>query len=68
MGTEELFKSISSLIAGGLLSAASNSNATGNRITDKSDFMLDKVTCNLSLEDARLMASSVGFPLDKYCL
>jgi hypothetical protein len=68
MGTEELFKSISLLIAGGLLSAASNSNATGNRITDKSDFMLDKVTCNLSLEDARLMASSIGFPLDKYCL
>lgn len=66
MGTEELFKVISSLIAGGLLRSASNSS--GNRSSDRTDFILEKVTCNLSKEDAQVIASSVGFPLNKYCL
>jgi hypothetical protein len=65
MGTGELFKIISSLIVGGLLQSTSNSS---NRAADKTDFMAEKVTCTLSKEDAQIIASSVGFPLDRYCL
>ena len=64
MGTEELFKIISMLITGGLLRGTSK-NAT-NRI-DKTDFMTEKVTCTLSEEDAKVIAASVGFPLERYC-
>ena len=66
MGTEELFKIISSLIAGGLLSSASNTS--GNRIADKTGFVAEKVSCTMSKEDAQIIASSVGFPLHKYCV
>lgn len=66
MGTDELFKIISSLIAVGLLRSAGNSS--GNRVADKTDFIMEKVICTLSKEEAQIIASSVGFPLDKYCL
>lgn len=66
MGTEEMFKIVSSLIAGGLLRYANN--ASVNRLVNKSDFMSEKLTCTLSKEEAKTIASSVGFPLDKYCL
>ena len=65
MGTDEMFKIVSSLIVGGLLRCGSNASA--NHLIDQSDFMLEKLTCTLSTDDAKTIASSVGFPLDKYC-
>ena len=66
MGTEELFKVVSSLIAGGLLRYASNTGF--GKTMDRSDLMMEKVTCTLSKDDAHVIANSVGFPLDKYCV
>lgn len=64
LGTDELFRNISSLIAGGLLHRIHRSTVT--RVVDKTDFMLEKLTCPMSSEDAQIIASSVGFPLGQF--
>ncbi|KAL3779482.1 hypothetical protein HJC23_000041 [Cyclotella cryptica] len=64
IGTEELFRNISSLIAGGLLHSIRKSTVT--RVVDQTDFMLEKLACSLSREDAQIIASSVGFPLGQF--
>jgi hypothetical protein len=64
LGTEELFRNISSLIAGGLLHRIHKSTVT--RVVDNTDFMLEKLTCPMSREDAHMIASSVGFPLGQF--
>ncbi|KAL7518349.1 hypothetical protein ACHAWX_003189, partial [Stephanocyclus meneghinianus] len=64
LGTDELFRNISSLIAGGLLYRIHRSTVT--RVVDKTDFMLEKLTCPISSEDAQIIASSVGFPLGQF--
>ena len=63
MGTAELFEIISSLLTGGLLRGTSIDDSI-----DKTDFMTEKVRCTLSEEDAKVIAASVGFPLERYCL
>lgn len=65
LGTEELFKYISALIAGGLLQPASNATVTAG--VKRTDFMLQKFSCTLSRADADVIASDVGFPLSRYC-
>merc|ERR1712071_207007 len=64
LGTDRLFQNVSQLIASGLLSS----------VTGAAKFNLDlmemtsaKFSCTISREDACVLASSVGFPLEKYC-
>lgn len=63
LGTERLFRNISQLIATGLLSTIGSAKYNHN-LMDKTDA---KFSCNISRDDTRVIATSVGFPLEKYC-
>lgn len=68
MGTERLFRNISQLNATGLIRrAGSSSTNAASKTKDSTEMTAAKFTCTLSREDARLIAESVGFPLDRYC-
>ena len=67
LGTERLFRNISQLIATGLLSTTGSAKFNeryNQNLMDKTDA---KFSCNISRGDARVIATSVGFPLEKYC-
>jgi len=67
LGTERLFRNISQLIATGLLSTTGSAKFNeryNQNLMDKTDA---KFSCNISRDDARFIATSVGFPLEKYC-
>ena len=67
LGTERLFRNISQLIATGLLSTTGSAKFNeryNQNLMDKTDA---KLSCNISRGDARVIATSVGFPLEKYC-
>lgn len=62
LGTERLFRNIAQLISTELVRSVSS-----NTKIDVMDAMAEKFSCPLAREDASVIASSVGFPLDKYC-
>ena len=63
LGTESLFKTIAQLLETGLIRITTNASSSRDLV----DIMFAKLSCTLSRDDARVMASSVDFPLDKYC-
>lgn len=67
MGTERLFQNISQLNATGLIRRAGGSSTNASKTKDSTEMTAAKFICTLSREDARLIAESVGFPLDRYC-
>ncbi len=67
IGTERLFRNISQLNATGLICRAGSSGTNASKAKDSTEMTAAKFNCTLSREDARLIAESVGFPLDRYC-
>lgn len=67
MGTERLFQNISQLNATGLIRRAGSSSTNASKTKDLTEMTAAKFTCTLSREGARVIAESVGFPLDRYC-
>jgi len=67
MGNERLFRNISQLNATGLICRIGSSSTNSSKKKDLTETTAAKFTCTLSREDARFIAESVGFPLDRYC-
>jgi len=67
LGTERLFQNVSQLITSGLLSSIGNVKFNERYDHDLMDMTSAKFSCMISRDDARIIASSVGFPLEKYC-
>ena len=67
LGTERLFRNISQLNATGLIRRVGSSSTNVSKDKDLTEITAAKFTCTLSREDARLIAESIGFPLDRYC-
>ena len=65
MGTDRLYQAISQLNATGLISRTGSSRNNNKKVAK--EMTAAKFTCTLSREDARIIATSVGFPLDRYC-
>ncbi|KAL7473944.1 hypothetical protein ACHAXS_014311 [Conticribra weissflogii] len=63
LGTERLFRVVSQLRATGLLEVTGKIDSGDNPL----DLMHAKLSCNLSREDAKVIAASVDFPLETYC-
>lgn len=66
LGTERLFQSVSQLISFGLLSSVGKSS--DRFMHDSMEMTSSKISCTISRDSARAIATSVGFPFDKYCL
>jgi hypothetical protein len=66
LGTTHLFQSISMLIASKILQISGSSKVNEKYDHDLSEMVLAKFSCTLCQDDARVIASSVGFPLEKY--
>ncbi len=66
LGTTHLFQSISMLIASKMLQISGSSKVNEKYDHDLSEMVLAKFSCTLCQDDARVIASSVGFPLKKY--
>lgn len=67
MGTELLFRNISQLDATGLIRRVGSSSTNASKNKHLTDMTSAKFTCTVSREDARVIAETVGFPLDRYC-
>lgn len=67
LGTTHLFQSISQLIATGLLRNNGRAKFDEKHDDDLMEIMSSKFSCTVCRDDARVIASSVGFPLEKYC-
>eukprot|EP00584_Thalassiosira_punctigera_P008593 CAMPEP_0172535628 /NCGR_PEP_ID=MMETSP1067-20121228/7545_1 /TAXON_ID=265564 ORGANISM="Thalassiosira punctigera, Strain Tpunct2005C2" /NCGR_SAMPLE_ID=MMETSP1067 /ASSEMBLY_ACC=CAM_ASM_000444 /LENGTH=949 /DNA_ID=CAMNT_0013320565 /DNA_START=103 /DNA_END=2952 /DNA_ORIENTATION=+ len=67
LGTECLFQNVSQLITSGLLSRIGNVKFDGGGGHELLDMMSAKFSCTIIRDDAHVIASSVGFPLEKYC-
>jgi len=68
LGTERLFQNISQLIATGLLSSIGSVKINEKIDHDLMEITSAKFSCMISRDDACVIASSVGFPLEKYSL
>lgn len=66
LGTTHLFQSISMLIATKMLQISGSTKMSEKYNHDLSEMVLAKFSCTLCQDDARVIASSVGFPLEKY--
>lgn len=68
LGTERLFQSISQLITTGILCSIGSSVKFNEKFSqDLMEVAAAKFTCTISRADARVIANSVNFPLEKYC-
>mmetsp|Transcript_14797 Transcript_14797/g.23222 ORF Transcript_14797/g.23222 Transcript_14797/m.23222 type:complete len:296 (+) Transcript_14797:2-889(+) len=67
LGTERLFQNISQLITSGMLSSIGCVKFDEKYNHDLLDMTSTKFSCTISRDDACVIASSVGFPLEKYC-
>ena len=67
LGTKSLFQGVSQLIATGLLSSTGGVKFNEKYNHDLMDVISAKFSCTVGRDDARVIASSVGFPLEKYC-
>mmetsp|Transcript_38255 Transcript_38255/g.80495 ORF Transcript_38255/g.80495 Transcript_38255/m.80495 type:complete len:924 (+) Transcript_38255:70-2841(+) len=67
LGTHHLFQNVSQLIAFGLLGNVGGVKFNEKHNHDLMDMMSAKFSCMISREEACVIASSVGFPLEKYC-
>lgn len=68
LGTTHLFQSIAQLISTGLLRINDRAKFDAKYDHDLMEIMTGKFSCTVGRDDANVIASSVGFPLDKYCL
>jgi hypothetical protein len=66
LGTTHLFQSVSMLVATKMLQIIGSSKISDKYDHDLSEMVLAKFSCTLCRDDARVIASSVGFPLEKY--
>ncbi|KAL9183842.1 hypothetical protein ACHAXT_004698 [Thalassiosira profunda] len=66
LGTNRLFQSVAQLIASGLLRSV-GSLKFDERCPDLTEMISAKFQCTINRVDARAVAGSVAFPLDKYC-
>ena len=66
LGTTHLFQSISMLITTKMLQISGSIKVSEKYDHDLSEMLLAKFSCTLCHDDARIVASSVGFPLEKY--
>ena len=67
LGTTHLFRSISQLIATGLLRNNGRAKFDEKYDHDLIETMSAKFSCTVGTGDAKVIATSVGFPLEKYC-
>lgn len=67
LGTTHLFHNVSQLITTGLLRKNGKATFDDKDDHDLMEIMSAKFSCTLSRDDALVIASSVGFPLEKYC-
>jgi hypothetical protein len=67
LGTTQLFRSISQLIATGLLRNNGRAKFDEKYDHDLIETMSAKFSCTVGTGDAKVIATSVGFPLEKYC-
>lgn len=67
LGTTHLFHNVSQLITTGLLRKNGKATFDEKDEYDLLETMSAKFSCTLSRDDALVIASSVGFPLEKYC-
>ena len=66
LGTTHLFHNVSQLITTGLLRKNGKATFDDKYDHDLMEIMSVKFSCTLSRDDALVIASSVGFPLEKY--
>ena len=67
LGTQHLFQNISQLIATGLLCTVGSVKFNEKYNQDLMEMTTAKFSCMISRDDARIIASTVGFPLERYC-
>jgi len=67
LGTERLFQNVSQLMEIGLLSLAGSAKSNERYNQDLIALTDAKFSCLLTREEARIVSSNVGFPLEKYC-
>jgi hypothetical protein len=67
LGTTHLFHNVTQLMTTGLLRKNGKATFDDKDEYDLLETMSAKFSCTLSRDDALVIASSVGFPLEKYC-